>query len=94
VKRERDKLDLRDRRESEFGIPNTPDFKSFQPARFFRQSRAAIRLFCEEGQQFPNVHSVQIAPPCVTRQISHFPYPIDTLVETRLGTDLEIFQIP
>jgi hypothetical protein len=48
--------------------------------------------FRGESQQFSNVHSVQITPQCVMWHIRHFPYPIRTLVEAHLGTDLEPLQ--
>ncbi len=45
-----------------------------------------------EGQQFPNVHSVQIAPQRGIRHNRRFPCPIRTLGAGHLGMDLEPFQ--
>jgi hypothetical protein len=97
VKRERDKSDVRDRRDSEFEVLGSK-FRKLQPSDYltrpaFLASLVCLaRLFCGESQQFPNVPSVQITPQCVTWHSRRFPYPIRMLVETPLGTDLETFQ--
>jgi hypothetical protein len=97
VKRERDKQDVRDRRDPKFEVLGSK-FRKLQPSdhltrpAFLASLACLARLFCGESQQFSNVHSVQIAPQCVMWRSRRFPYPIRTLVETHLGTDLEIFQ--
>ena len=87
---ERDEQDVRDRRDSKFRKLQPSDHLT-RPA--FPASLACLaRLSCGEVLQFPNVHSVQITPQCVMWHSRRFPYPIRTLVETHLGTDLEPFQ--
>ena len=88
---------MRDRRDSEFEVLGSK-FRKLQPSdhltrpAFLASLACLARLFCGESQQFPNVHSVQITPYCVMWHSRRFPYPIRTLVETHLGTDLEILQ--
>ena len=90
MKCERDKQDVRDKRDSKF--------RKLQPSNHltrpdFPASLACIaRLYCGSSQQFPNVHTVQITPQCVMWHSLRFPYPIRTLVETHLGMDLEPLQ--
>lgn len=84
---------MRDRRDSEFDVSkaSNPQTISTRPA-FLASLACLARLFCGESQQFPNVHFVQTTPHCVMWHSRRFPYPIRTLVETRLGTDLETFR--
>jgi len=78
---------VRDRRDSKF--------RKLQPSDHLTRpafSASLVRLSCGSSQQFPNVHSVQITPQYVMWHSRLSPYPIRTLVEPHLGTDLETLQ--